>query len=75
MLQSEVIVLYFGETCFDIGFTQEKTTVPLPLFSVKLSEMSFLIDVWFLNTIPLEFWQKNQDGGDIRVGQKSLFFT
>jgi hypothetical protein len=24
--------------------------------------------------IPLEFWQKNQDGGDIRVGRKSLFF-
>jgi hypothetical protein len=40
-----------------------------------LSEMSFHIDFWPLNTIPLEFWQKNQDGGDIRVGQKSLFFT
>jgi hypothetical protein len=40
-----------------------------------LSEMSFLIDFWPLNTIPLKFQQKIQDGGDIRVAQKSLFFT
>jgi hypothetical protein len=38
-----------------------------------LSVMSFLIDFWPLNTIPLEFWPKIQDGRDIRVGQKSLF--
>jgi hypothetical protein len=41
----------------------------------ELNEMLFLIDFWPLNTIPLEFWQKIQDSGDIRVGQKSLFFT
>jgi hypothetical protein len=38
-----------------------------------LGEMSFLVDFWPLNTIPLEFRQKIQDGGDIGVGQKSLF--
>jgi hypothetical protein len=38
--------------------------------------MSFFINFWPLNTIPLEFWQKKiQDGGDIGVGQKSLFFA
>jgi hypothetical protein len=26
-----------------------------------LGEMSFLIDFWPLNTISLEFWQKNHD--------------
>jgi hypothetical protein len=36
-----------------------------------LSELSFLIDFWSLNTIPLKFLQKIQDGGDIRVGRKS----
>jgi hypothetical protein len=36
--------------------------------------MSFLIDFWPLNTIPLQFWRKKQDGGDIRVGQKFFFY-
>jgi hypothetical protein len=36
-----------------------------------LSEMSFLIDLWSRNTIP--FCKKIQDGGDIRMGQKSFF--
>jgi hypothetical protein len=36
--------------------------------------MSFPIDFWPLNTIPFEFLQKNQDGGDIRVGEKSFFY-
>jgi hypothetical protein len=35
--------------------------------------MSFLIDFWPLNTIPLDFWQKIQDGGSIRVVLKTLF--
>jgi hypothetical protein len=38
-----------------------------------LSEMAFLIDFWSLNTIPLDIWQKIQDGIDIRVGRKSIF--
>jgi hypothetical protein len=32
----------------------------------------FLIAFWLLNTIPLEFSQKIQDAGDIRVGRKSF---
>jgi hypothetical protein len=40
-----------------------------------LSEMPFLIDFWPVNTIPLKFWQKIQDGGDIKVGRKSIFST
>jgi hypothetical protein len=40
-----------------------------------LSEISFLIDFLPLNTISLKYLQKIQDGGDIRVGQKFLFFT
>jgi hypothetical protein len=34
--------------------------------------MSFLIDFWPLNTIPM-FGRKNQEGGPIRVGQKTFF--
>jgi hypothetical protein len=38
--------------------------------------MSILIDFWLLNMIHMmELLQKIQDGGDIRVGQKSLCFT
>jgi hypothetical protein len=33
------------------------------------NEITFLIDFWLLNTIPLEFGQKIQDGGDLRVGR------
>jgi hypothetical protein len=39
-----------------------------------LSEMSFLLDFWPLNTIPLKFLQKIQDGGDIEVGQNLFFY-
>jgi hypothetical protein len=40
-----------------------------------LVKFHFLIDFWPLSTIPLTFWQNQiQDGGDIRVRQKSLFY-
>jgi hypothetical protein len=36
--------------------------IPCNIDGGGLSVMSFLIDFWLLNTILLEFWQKNQDG-------------
>jgi hypothetical protein len=39
-----------------------------------LSEMSFPIDFWLLNTIPLEFWPKNPRWRRYKGGSKIHFF-
>jgi hypothetical protein len=36
---------------------------------------AFLIDLWHHNNFRWNFGKKNQDGGGIKVGQKSLFLA
>jgi hypothetical protein len=45
----------------------------VPVVIPYACDMSFILDFWRLNTIPLDFYKKIQEGGDIRVGRKSIF--